>query len=288
VDPLPHRRHRGRGRGRAGARDPPRLRRAHEHPEVARHLHDRAHRRLQGQHPRPAPTRPRGHRHANGPAVDRQRAARVGRSLPRGGLGLQHRDRPRGGAAGVRRGPVRLRALPDRRAPRRGAVFEAEHQGDATARHRRVPRARAPRARRDGRLRRRGRLRLHGVQRERHGHRPARRGADAPPRLHLADGLPVGLPPRDPGLQEPRRAPLRGRVRERAAHPEARDPHPGAGAAVAAGLPRLRVRSPHVRREILEQIRGADDGGAAGWMLWNPRNDYTGAALQPKEALAAK
>src|SRR6266446_3715184 len=41
-------------------------------------------------------------------------------------------------------------------------------------------------------------------------------------------------------------------------------------------------------REILEQIRGADDGGAAGWMLWNPRNDYTGAALQPKEALAAK
>src|SRR2546425_833383 len=41
-------------------------------------------------------------------------------------------------------------------------------------------------------------------------------------------------------------------------------------------------------REVLEQIRGADDGGAAGWMLWNPRNDYTGAALQPKEALAAK
>ena len=40
--------------------------------------------------------------------------------------------------------------------------------------------------------------------------------------------------------------------------------------------------------EILAQIRGADDAGATGWMLWNPRNDYTGAALKPKEALAAK
>ncbi len=52
-------------------------------------------------------------------------------------------------------------------------------------------------------------------------------------------------------------------------------------------------RRPFGVSEIRAQIQGADDAGAAGWMLWNPRNDYTGAALrpkdaQPKEALAAK
>src|SRR5438128_1402274 len=40
--------------------------------------------------------------------------------------------------------------------------------------------------------------------------------------------------------------------------------------------------------EILAQIKAADDGGALGWMLWNPRNDYTSAALRQKEGLAAK
>ncbi len=45
--------------------------------------------------------------------------------------------------------------------------------------------------------------------------------------------------------------------------------------------------------EIRAQMKAADDAGAAGWMLWNPRNDYTAAALRPKdaqqrEALAAK
>ncbi len=40
--------------------------------------------------------------------------------------------------------------------------------------------------------------------------------------------------------------------------------------------------------EIRAQIQGADDAGALGWMLWNPRNDYTGAALRPKGSLAAK
>jgi hypothetical protein len=45
--------------------------------------------------------------------------------------------------------------------------------------------------------------------------------------------------------------------------------------------------------EIRAQIKGADDAGAAGFMLWNPRNDYTAAALRPKDApqkdtLAAK
>src|SRR5207245_8853902 len=41
----------------------------------------------------------------------------------------------------------------------------------------------------------------------------------------------------------------RGCARYRAAHPEALDPHPGAGASVSAVLPRLLVLSPHVRRD---------------------------------------
>jgi hypothetical protein len=40
--------------------------------------------------------------------------------------------------------------------------------------------------------------------------------------------------------------------------------------------------------QIRAQIQGANDAGALGWMLWNPRNDYTGAALRPKGSLAAK
>jgi hypothetical protein len=40
--------------------------------------------------------------------------------------------------------------------------------------------------------------------------------------------------------------------------------------------------------EIRDQIRGSDDGGGTGWMLWNPRNDYTGQALRHKGSLAAR
>ncbi|HXJ82185.1 MAG TPA: putative glycoside hydrolase [Candidatus Methylomirabilis sp.] len=41
-------------------------------------------------------------------------------------------------------------------------------------------------------------------------------------------------------------------------------------------------------REIRAQIRGAAEAGSSGWMLWNPRNDYTGEALLPKsKAFAA-
>ncbi len=40
--------------------------------------------------------------------------------------------------------------------------------------------------------------------------------------------------------------------------------------------------------EIRAQIRGARDGGAVGFMLWNPRNDYTGGALSPKSTATAK
>ncbi|HSE92317.1 MAG TPA: putative glycoside hydrolase [Methylomirabilota bacterium] len=40
--------------------------------------------------------------------------------------------------------------------------------------------------------------------------------------------------------------------------------------------------------EIRAQIKGSDDAGGAGWMLWNPRNAYTGAALLPESPLAAR
>jgi hypothetical protein len=39
--------------------------------------------------------------------------------------------------------------------------------------------------------------------------------------------------------------------------------------------------------EIRAQIKAADEAGAAGFMLWNPRNDYTGAALRAKAGAAA-
>jgi len=40
--------------------------------------------------------------------------------------------------------------------------------------------------------------------------------------------------------------------------------------------------------EVQAQIRGAEEAGGAGWMLWNPRNDYTGSALRTKAAVAAR
>ena len=40
--------------------------------------------------------------------------------------------------------------------------------------------------------------------------------------------------------------------------------------------------------EVRAQIRGSDDGGGSGWMLWNPKNDYTGAALRPKTSAISR
>lgn len=40
--------------------------------------------------------------------------------------------------------------------------------------------------------------------------------------------------------------------------------------------------------QVRAQIKGAQDAGAAGWMLWNPKNDYTGGALAPEKSLAAR
>jgi hypothetical protein len=41
-------------------------------------------------------------------------------------------------------------------------------------------------------------------------------------------------------------------------------------------------RRPFGAVEIRAQIRGAAEAGAVGWMLWNPRNDYTEEALGPE------
>jgi len=35
-------------------------------------------------------------------------------------------------------------------------------------------------------------------------------------------------------------------------------------------------------KEVRAQQKGAEDAGGTGWMLWNPRNDYTVDALKPK------
>jgi hypothetical protein len=40
-------------------------------------------------------------------------------------------------------------------------------------------------------------------------------------------------------------------------------------------------RRPFGVAEIRAQVRGATEAGAVGWMLWNPRNDYTEEALGP-------
>lgn len=39
--------------------------------------------------------------------------------------------------------------------------------------------------------------------------------------------------------------------------------------------------------QVRAQIRGSEDAGGVGWMLWNPRNDYTVAALRPAARVAA-
>jgi hypothetical protein len=40
--------------------------------------------------------------------------------------------------------------------------------------------------------------------------------------------------------------------------------------------------------EIQAQIKGSDEAGGIGWMLWNPRNDYTASALRAEDSLAAR
>ena len=152
-----------------------------------------------------APARPGDHRHPDRQALDRQREARLGRPLPAKRCGTTtSRIAQEAIRQGLRRGPVRLRPLPDRRqadAPpstpspttaRRGCPTIAGFLAKARTRARRL---RGVRGRR--------RVRLHRVQRERHRHRPAHRGARAAPRLHLPDGLPVRLPQGHPRHPQP-------------------------------------------------------------------------------------
>lgn len=47
-------------------------------------------------------------------------------------------------------------------------------------------------------------------------------------------------------------------------------------------------RRPFGPAEVRAQIRAAEAAGAVGWMLWNPRNVYTAAALAPSDALASR
>src|SRR5581483_6847549 len=110
-----------------------------------------------------------------------------------------------------------------------------------------LPGAGPPGARAHRGLRGRRRLRVHRLQRERHRHRPAHRGAGAASRLHLPDGLPLGLPPGDSRLPQPGRPPLRGGPRERPPDPQAGEPRHRGRAPLAPGLPRLRLRSPRLR-----------------------------------------
>ena len=39
--------------------------------------------------------------------------------------------------------------------------------------------------------------------------------------------------------------------------------------------------------QVRAQIKGTDEAGGIGWMLWNPRNDYTAAALRPANVASA-
>jgi hypothetical protein len=41
-------------------------------------------------------------------------------------------------------------------------------------------------------------------------------------------------------------------------------------------------RRPFGAAEVRAELSAAEEAGAAGWMLWNPRNQYTAEALRPK------
>jgi len=47
-------------------------------------------------------------------------------------------------------------------------------------------------------------------------------------------------------------------------------------------------RRPFGVKEVRAQMKGAEDAGALGWMLWNPRNVYTAEALRPKAPMMAR
>ena len=99
-------------------------------------------------------------------------------------------------------------------------------------------------------------------------------------------GYHVGIP----GYRNPVAEPLPDRARERAADPQALDRPAGrrcARGCRTSGTTRSTSGSSACRRSAA-QIKGSDDAGGLGFMLWNPENDYTGAALRPKGTLAAK
>ena len=187
----------------------------------------------------------------------------MGRSLPRGELGLPDRGGQGSGGQGLRRGAVRLRALPHRRQALGRALLAAQQRDDPPARHRRLPGQGASRAGPDRSLPRRGRLRLHRVQLQRHRHRAAHRGALRAPRLHVPDGVPVRLSPGHPGRPESGEEPVRGRARRAcgspASAPRTRPCRCGRGCRTSRTTPSTSASS--ARDEVRAQIRGAGDGG---------------------------
>jgi hypothetical protein len=44
-------------------------------------------------------------------------------------------------------------------------------------------------------------------------------------------------------------------------------------------------RRPFTGKEIRAQIKAAEDFGANGWMLWNPRNVYSADGLHPENGV---
>ncbi len=176
ADPLSHLGPGRARRGRAGAGHHQGLRRPARGLEGAGHLHHRPDRGLQGQRARHDPARPGHHRHPHRQAVDRPREPGVGGSVPRGELGLHHRGGEGSGAQGLRRDPVRLRALPHRRQARRRALLPAQHAATRLPAIAALPGQGPARAGADRRLPGRRHLRLHRLQRERHRHRAAHRG----------------------------------------------------------------------------------------------------------------
>ena len=185
-------------------------------------------------------------------------------------------------AEGVRRDPVRLRALPRPTGSSRRLVLAAQHVDHAPAHDRRVPGQGAARARARPASSWRP---ISSATRPSTRTTPTSASASKswrPSRLHLPDGVPVGLSPRHSGLPQPREHPYE---------------------VVRESVRLIRQRSQHTRqvRPWLEDFKDyafdkricsgsgrsgsdprRDEGGAVGWMLLEPEERLHGRRASPK------
>ena len=258
----------------------------------AGHLHDRPHRGLQGQHAGQRPARP-GRSSTPAPA-SRGSTTRSWpgwiRSARRSGT-TSSPSAKEAVAQGLRRGPVRLRALPHRRQAGRRAATPSR-----TPRRRGCPPSPASWPRPGASWAPTGAF----VGADLFGYTAfnandtdiGQRIEELAPHLDYICPMvyPSGYHMGIPGYPQPGAEPLRDRPRERAADPQALRATPwrrcGRGCRTSRTTRSTSASSACARCRA--QIRGADDGGGSGWMLWNPRNDYTGAALRPKTAAISK